>query len=107
MRRAVVLGMLVGILFSSANLYAYNDNAASKLGRGLANGLVGWLELPRQVYISSKEYDALTGIAFGTVKGAFCALLRTGAGFFEILTFPFPPYDKPILEPEFVFEDWE
>ncbi len=77
----------------------------TKLGRGVANTLTGWVELPKNVYSTSVEQNALAGITVGLAKGAGMSIVRTSAGIYEIATFPFPlPQDyKPILEPEYVF----
>ena len=87
------------------NSVCYAQDAFSKLGRGVANTLTGWVELPKNVYSTSREDNALTGMTLGLAKGAGMMLVRTGAGIFEIATFPFPvPEDyKPLLEPEYVF----
>jgi putative exosortase-associated protein (TIGR04073 family) len=73
--------------------------AFGKLGRGVANTLFGWLELPVNLH---DRYDArntagslFTGIAYGVVKG----LARTGVGVYETVTFllPYPEDFAPIL----------
>ena len=76
-----------------------------KLLRGTANTLTGWIEIPKNIYDTTVEEDFLTGITFGTMKGIGMAVVRTGAGVYEMVTFPFPiPEDyQPVLEPEFVF----
>ena len=98
---------MLGVLFLSTNGYAYDRNAATKLGRGVANIATGWIEIPKQIYQTSVEYDPFTGIVFGTVKGVAYGVLRTLGGGFDTATFIIPPYDKPVMQPEFVFEDWE
>ncbi len=77
----------------------------TKLGRGIANTLTGWVELPKNIYNTSVQDNPLAGVTLGLAKGAGMTLVRTGAGIFEIATFPFPLPEayKPILEPEYVF----
>lgn len=89
----------------AATTACFAQDAFSKLGRGLANTLTGWVELPKNVYDTSVEDNAFTGMTLGLAKGAGMTLVRTGAGIFEIATFPFPlPEDyEPLLEPEYVF----
>lgn len=96
--------LLAVILLTSATVCFAND-PFTKLGRGLANTLTGWVELPKNIYSTSVEDNPLAGITLGLAKGAGMTLVRTGAGIFEIATFPFPlPEDyKAILEPEYVF----
>ena len=108
MNKTAIKRGLVSVLFvltlSTATVCFAND-AFTKLGRGVANVLTGWVEIPKNVYNVSVEENALTGATLGLAKGAGMTIVRTGAGIFEIATFPFPlPQDyKPILEPEYVF----
>ena len=94
--------MLVVIMTSTA---CFAQDPFTKLGRGVANTLTGWVELPKNIYNVSVQDNAFSGMTLGLAKGAGMSLVRTGAGIYEIATFPFPlPEDyKPILEPEYVF----
>ena len=85
----------------------YAQDPMNKLGRGLANVLTGWVELPKNVYDTSVEENVLSGLTMGLAKGVGMTIVRTGAGVFETVTFPFPiPEDyEPVLEPEFVFSE--
>lgn len=100
---------VVLVLFSSmvfASTYAYDQTAATKFGRGVANATTGWIEIPKQIYLVSAERDPITGLIYGTAKGVCYTILRTTAGIFDAVTFPIPPYDKFLIEPEFIFEGW-
>ena len=101
--QAVVLQVVALCLMTASACFA--QDAFSKLGRGVANTLTGWVELPKNVYNTSVENNAFAGMTLGLAKGAGMTLVRTGAGIFELVTFPFPlPEDyEPILEPEYVF----
>ena len=85
----------------------YAQDAAKKLGRGLANVLTGWVELPKNIYDTSVEENALSGMTMGLAKGLGMTIVRTGAGVYEVVTFPLPvPEDyQPVLEPEFVLSE--
>lgn len=85
----------------------YAQDPAKKLGRGLANVLTGWVELPKNIYDTSVEENVLSGLTMGLAKGIGMTIVRTGAGVYETVTFPFPiPEDyQPVLEPEFVFSE--
>ena len=95
---------VVAILLATTTV-CFAQDAFTKLGRGVANTLTGWVELPKNVYNTSVEENAFTGMTLGLAKGAGMTLVRMGAGIFEVATFPFPvPEDyKPVLEPEYVF----
>ncbi|HEY0368488.1 MAG TPA: exosortase system-associated protein, TIGR04073 family, partial [Chthoniobacterales bacterium] len=61
-----------------------------KLGRGISNLLFGFAELPTQIgEVNSKEGNSASA-SYGVVRGVGRSLMRTGAGIFEIATFPFP-----------------
>jgi len=99
---ALVMLMVLAVASSS-----YAQDPAKKLGRGLANILTGWIELPKNIYDVSVEENPLAGLTIGLAKGIGMTIVRTGAGIYEVVTFPFPiPEDYgPVLEPEFVFSE--
>ena len=100
-----VAGPMVALVIITTATVCFAQDPFTKLGRGVANTLTGWVELPKNIYNTSVEDNAFAGMTLGLAKGAGMTLVRTGAGIFEIATFPFPlPEDyKPILEPEYVF----
>ncbi len=116
-RAKQVIGLTMVVVLLSTTLPAYaqytvekKDYPAkrqlSKLARGLANILSGWTEIPKEIYVQSKESDTLGRIVFaGPVVGIGKALARTATGFFETVTFflPIPEEYAPIIEPEYVF----
>jgi putative exosortase-associated protein (TIGR04073 family) len=83
------------------------EKAMTKLGRGLSNVFLGWAEIPMTFdrnLKKGKPFAYLFGVA--PVLGSARALLRTGTGVFEVVTFPFSDRDvnyEPILEPEYIF----
>jgi putative exosortase-associated protein (TIGR04073 family) len=80
------------------------DRMLHKLGRGIANVLTGWMEIPKEIAEAWRETDPITGLIVGTIKGVGYTIVRVVAGVYEILTFPmpFPENYEPIIEPEFV-----
>ena len=101
----VLAANAVAFLVLGAATVCFAQDPFTKLGRGVANTLTGWVELPKNIYDTSVQDNAFTGMTLGLAKGAAMTLVRTGAGIYEIATFPFPlPEDyRPILEPEYVF----
>ena len=106
-------GLLKGIIICVAILMvlniatsSYAQDPAKKLGRGLGNILTGWIELPKNIYDTSVEDNLLSGLTIGLAKGVGMTIVRTGAGIYETVTFPFPIPEgyAPVLEPEFVFK---
>jgi putative exosortase-associated protein (TIGR04073 family) len=70
-------------------------NTERKLGRGVNNAMeivrVG--ELRRTVEQTALFDSPETGYTLGVLRGFNRSLARTGIGFYEIFTAPFPPYD--------------
>lgn len=118
-----ILSFTLGlILIFSANIYAQNPAAdksgnqdslidtkdmryekspLNKLGRGVINTLTCLAEVPAEAYKVSQEKGPLTGCTLGIVEGVFTAMLRGLTGIFDAVTFIFPPYDKPLMKPEY------
>lgn len=83
------------------------EKSLTKLGRGISNILFGWAEIPLTFDRKLKEgkpFGYLFGVA--PVLGTARAVMRTGTGVFEVVTFPVSDKEvnyEPILEPEFLF----
>ena len=85
---------------------SYAQAPGKKLYRGVANIITGWIELPKNIYDTSVEDNVLSGVTIGLAKGVGMTIVRTGAGIYETVTFPFPIPEgyAPVIEPEFVFK---
>jgi len=73
--------------------------AFEKLGRGVANALLGWLEVPLNIHKRYTPTDTGGSMLTGAVVGVFKGLVRTGTGVYETATFflPYPEHYAPIL----------
>ncbi len=105
---AVAVSLVAAAVLAGAeSASAANCNACPafrKLGRGLANGVAGVVELPAAMIETTRVHGQLGGFFVGAAKGLCRALVRTGAGIVEVVTFPFPlPREdyEPLIEPEF------
>ena len=81
--------------------------AGEKLGRGLLNIVSFPVEFVRQFHIGASK-DTSIGRIGGLLAGFGCAFLRLGAGFVDLITFPFDfpdPNKAPLVEPEFIWSD--
>lgn len=107
--RKVILIALAAVMISSLIISPCFADPLRKLGRGLTNAVTGIVEIPKKVILISKNDNPLLGLTWGWVKGAAVGLLRTASGLYEAVTFPIPaPADyEPIINPEFVFQEWE
>lgn len=81
------------------------DGMATKGVRGAANVLTGWAELPKQIYLTGERDGWLRGAVIGPLKGIGMAVVRTGSGAGELLTFfvAYPGFFDPWFEPRFVW----
>ena len=79
----------------------------NKLGRGVTNILFGWAEIPLTFDKKLKQGRSLSYLLGAVpVLGTAKAVMRTGAGVYEVLTFPATKKGLnygPILEPEYIF----
>lgn len=102
MKLVTILGLacLIGVNSAWAD-------PGTKLGRGLSNTAFGMFEIVNEVGNQSDKHGPFIGVPSGLVRGAVFGIVRTVAGIFEIISFPFPngkgTYD-PIVLPESVFQ---
>jgi putative exosortase-associated protein (TIGR04073 family) len=80
---------------------AYDNTPMSKLNRGAVNSATFWAEIPADVAKVSKEKDPVAGCTLGVMQGTFNAVVRGFTGLFDVVTFFAPPYNKPLMKPEY------
>jgi putative exosortase-associated protein (TIGR04073 family) len=85
----------------------YGAGATRKLGRGVANAGLGWMELFKGVQDVGEENGFWAGATWGPIYGTLNAVRRTAVGVYETATFPIASHGhfEPVLEPEFVLQD--
>lgn len=114
--KAKILGILVLAIAISAPLAQADtedapagQNAIRKLGRGFANLLFGFIEIPNQYTKAVSEHGGASGLTYGVPKGFARWIGREIVGAVEVVTFaiPVPPGYKPIMKPEFPNENYE
>ena len=90
-----------------ADMQIQSGGAAKKLGRGLVNLITGWVEVPKRITETAREKGTAAGLTWGLIRGIGYGFVRTAAGLYEVVTFPFPapPDYLPIIQPEFVFTE--
>jgi putative exosortase-associated protein (TIGR04073 family) len=82
------------------------DGMANKLARGLANVAVGWLEFPKQIYLTTKEEGLAKGLTIGSLRGAGMTVGRTISGAGETATFfiSYPGFFDPYFDPPYPWQ---
>jgi putative exosortase-associated protein (TIGR04073 family) len=72
----------------------------TKLFRGIGNVIISPFEIPVSAYNVAADTDVFVGATAGSVAGLAAGAERLGAGAFDIVTFLFPPYDRPLVKYE-------
>ncbi len=79
---------------------AHAVNPVTKLVRGAVNTATGWLEIPNQIAKHGDDGTAVMWTVHGFIEGIRVGLQRTLFGLYDVVTFPIPPYDAPLMEPD-------
>jgi len=103
-KRRVCAMFLIGFMILSLVETACAATAWDKLKRGVINSSLCFLEVPKQISQESKDHDKFTGFVYGTISGTGYAAARATTGIIDTGTFLIPEYDKPIMDPEYVYE---
>jgi putative exosortase-associated protein (TIGR04073 family) len=82
----------------------YEQTPVNKLSRGVINTATCWAEIPADVARVSKATNPIVGVTYGAVQGLFTGVVRGLLGVVDVATFFIPPYDKPLMEPEYAYE---
>ena len=88
---------------ATGRMYRWHD----KLKRGALNIVSSPVEIGRSIYIGTRDENMAYGWTVGLIKGFGNGIVRMGAGFADVVTFPFNfPVDHkaPMLRPEYVWE---
>ena len=109
-KKLLIVVLMLVISLGSVSAYAYEryeNNAATKFGRGMSNTFGCWMEIPKQVFLTVKERGTMTGLIYGSAKGMGYTVMRLVQGLYDTAFFLFPPYDENLMETEYAFEGWE
>uniref|UniRef100_C6E8T6 Exosortase system-associated protein, TIGR04073 family n=1 Tax=Geobacter sp. (strain M21) TaxID=443144 RepID=C6E8T6_GEOSM len=82
------------------------DGMANKLVRGVANIGTGWMEFPKQIYLTCRDDGFAQGLTVGPLKGIGMTVVRTVAGAGETATFflAYPGFYDPYFDPAYVWQ---
>jgi len=84
----------------------YEKTPLNKLGRGFINTVTCLAETPAGVYRVSKDKGEVVGLTLGFVEGLFTSVLRGASGILDMVTFVIPPYNKPLMRPEYALDSF-
>ena len=105
-RAALLAVIAVGAWVQSAAAEPMDiEKGLQKGARGVVNTVTGWVEVPKRIHETSVTDGALAGFTWGLLRGLGYGFIRTAAGVYELVTFPFPapPGYAPVIDPEYVF----
>jgi putative exosortase-associated protein (TIGR04073 family) len=97
---------LIGLMATAAFADIQNPprpGPTRKLGAGVAKILYSSSYVTDSVYDRLQHESATAACTYGVVEGASKAVISTGVGVAEVLTFPFPPYRSYSAYPPFRF----
>ncbi len=79
---------------------------SAKAVRGIANTATGWVEFPKQIYLTYNQEGPTQGILVGPMKGIGLAIVRTISGVGELATFfvAYPGFFDPYFDPPYVWQ---
>lgn len=97
-RTAVAMGMAGLMILALAVAPAHAQDPIHKAGRGVANVLTSWIEIPKNVQLGMLEENPVTGVIWGLIKGFGLGATRVLVGAYEAVSFPFP-YPKDYASP--------
>jgi len=69
----------------------------TKLFRGIGNIIMSPFEIPVTAFTVAAEADVFIGASVGSFAGACAGIERLGCGAMDVVTFLFPPYDRPLI----------
>ncbi|MBM3244648.1 MAG: exosortase system-associated protein, TIGR04073 family [Candidatus Omnitrophica bacterium] len=84
---------------------AYYDSPADKLGTGMINAATAWADIPQQIGKTTGEHNVLVGMTYGFGKGIVSGIKRGVSAAYDMSTCGLPPYDKPMVRPEFTSDN--
>lgn len=87
-------------IFDTENT-SFADTPVNKLERGLINTTTFWAEIPADMAKETGQKNLFFGSTVGVAEGSIKAVERGAEGLFDTLTCLFPPYNKPLMQPEY------
>lgn len=90
MPRWIAGWVVAGTLLVAGAGPVWAQDPIHKAGRGLANVLTCWIEIPKNFHLGMQEDNPVLGAGWGLVKGLGLGATRLVVGAYEAVTFPVP-----------------
>ncbi|MCB1948403.1 MAG: exosortase system-associated protein, TIGR04073 family [Burkholderiales bacterium] len=82
----------------------YVGMASEKFVTGIVNTATGFVELPKNIILTTQRDSIVHGMTIGLVSGIMHTVGRTVIGVFDVATFLIPT--PPSIQPPFVWQDF-
>jgi len=99
----LILLLMQSVSFAQAD--SYFDQVGEKLAVGTSNVALSWLEIPKNILVTSHQHNVLVGVSAGTMKGVLHMMGRTLLGAFDLVTLPIP--SESIVKPAYVYQNFK
>ena len=82
----------------------YIAMSSEKFVTGITNAATGFIELPKNIILTTQNDSIVHGMTIGLVSGVMHSVARTVIGVFDVATFLIPT--PPSIQPSFVWQDF-
>lgn len=96
-KAGLLVGLMIG-LFVQLPAEAKPPGPMTKMGRGVKNIAVAFFDIPATIGRAAHEDSVWYAITFGIFEGIGNATTRAVSGFVEVVSSPFPRYDRPLYD---------
>jgi putative exosortase-associated protein (TIGR04073 family) len=79
----------------------YRDTPVEKISEGIVNTTTSWADVPAKIAEVSEKDNIFLGATLGFGEGIVSGVARGTSGVIDMVTFGLPPYDKPLMEPQY------
>lgn len=87
-----------------STIQSYPAAASGKLVNGIANAATGFVELPKNIILTSQQEGAAYGLTVGLLTGILHTIGRTVFGALDAVTFLIPT--QPTVRPPYIWQDF-
>ncbi|BBL34651.1 hypothetical protein Nstercoris_00890 [Nitrosomonas stercoris] len=84
---------------------SYPAVTSGKLVSGVANAATGFVELPKNIRLSSQQHGVAYGLTIGVLTGVLHTVGRTVVGALDVATFLIPT--QPTVRAPYVWQDFD
>ncbi len=84
---------------------SYEGTPVEKISDGVTNMATSWADVPAKIAEVSEKDNLFLGVTLGLGEGLVSGVARGVSGAADTATFAAPPYNKPLMKPEYKVEN--